>query len=193
MYMKYANLACDIMQYIHVVGHGMLIKFVHKPAVSGESDDTKLAETFPDDGGFRVPTPQLHFSDIWDSSKSLPSSSWTAHSGSKRPHSCHHSEMQKQTSKIEPHMPPATWEVTPSPTSNVYVAPPTDPSPTPSMSISTLSLKSNLAQAYTTPSQSAESAGMGYPPVMYNAWTMAKPSAPNTRHTALTSSRLMTK
>lgn len=148
------------------------------------------------DGSFRVPTPQLHFSDTWDSNKSLPSSTSTAaHSGFKRPHSCHHSEVQRQSSKIEPYMLPATWEVSPSPTiPTAYVTPPTAPSPAPSTSLSTLSLKSSLgSQAYTTPSQSAESAGVGYPPVMYNAWTTAKPSAPNTRHTTLTSSRLMTK
>ena len=174
---------------------------MHKPAVTGagEKHDTTAAETVPDqilslsDGSLRVPAPQLHFSDTWDNSKSLPSSSWTAHSGSKRPHSCHHSEVQRQTSKIEPYMPPAIWEISPSPTPNTTVAPPTGPSPAPSMNISTLSLKSNLSQAYTMPSQSAESAGMGYPPVMYNAWMTAKPSAPSTRHTALTSSRLMTK
>lgn len=149
------------------------------------------------DGGIRVPTPQLHFSETWDSCKSLPSLSSTTHSGSKRPHSCHHSEMQRQTLKIEPYMSPTTWEVSPSPgmTSSVHVAPPIAPSSAPS--IKGLSLKSIIgSQTYThtpMPSQSAEPAGVGHPPVMYNAWTTAKPGASNTRHTALTSSRLMTK
>ena len=184
--------------------------------IPGEQGDVRTAETVPDcreeeiyyhqgrqkdtaekpqalslsDGGFRVPTPQLHFSETWESNKSLPSSA--THSSSKRPHSCHHSEVQQQTSKIEPYMSPATtWAVSPSPT-HTYVAPPTAPSPTLStMNLSTLSLRSSMA--HTMPLQSAESTGMGYPPVMYNAWTTAKPNTPNTRHTTLTSSRLMTK
>jgi hypothetical protein len=176
----------------------------------GENNDTETAGGMGagyeplglSDGGIRVPTPQLHFSETWNSNKSLPSLSSTTHFGSKRPHSCHHSEMQRQTLNIEPYMSPATWEVSPSPgmtsSVHVHVVPPTVPSPAPSIkSLSTLSLKSTLgSQAYMhtpMPSQSAVSAGVGHPPVMYNAWTTAKPSASNTRHTALTSSRLMTK
>lgn len=130
-------------------------------------------------GGFIVPTPQLHLSDIWESGKSVPTAS---HSSSKRTHSCHHIEFQRQVSKVEPHMPPSS-----SPTH--HQAPPTSTNPALSASISTLSLKSSLG--HMTPSHSAEPAGMAYQPVMYNAWTIATPSAPSTKHTA--SSRLMTK
>ena len=136
---------------------------------------------------FQVPTPQVHLSEVWESSKSFPS---RALSSSRRPHNCHHTDMQRQASKVEAHMPPSS-----SPMHHPALAPPTvtPTDPTISESISTLSLKSMLG--HTTASHGAESAvsGMGYQPVMYNTWTTAKPSAPSTRHTALTSSRLMTK
>ena len=136
---------------------------------------------------FQVPTPQLHLSEVWETSKSFPS---RALSSSRRPHSCHHNDVQRQASKMDAHVPPSS-----SPMHHPALAPPTatPTDPTVSESISTLSLKSILD--HTTPSQSAESAvsGTGYQPVMYNAWTTAKSSAPNTRHTVLTSSRLMSK
>ena len=142
-------------------------------------------QTFSEQGsGFRVPTPKLHLSEVWESGKSVHSA--TGHSSSKRPHSCHHTEFQRQVSKIEPHMPPSS-----SSSMIHHSAPPTSTDPALSDSISTLSLKSILAQV--TPSSSTELSAMGYQPVTYNAWTTAMPGAPSTRHTALTSSRLMTK
>ena len=136
---------------------------------------------------FQVPIPQLHLSEVWESGKSFPS---RALSFSGRPHSCHHNDIQRQASKMEAHMSPSS-----SPMHHSALTPPTvtPTDPTISESISTLSLKSMLG--HTMPSESAESAvsGTGYQPVMYNAWTTAKPSAPSTRHTVLTSSRLMSK
>ena len=196
---QYHDLAIDHLHSIQVVF--LISNYMHKPkfAAKGEmktagSGVVHVPEplTLSDVGDFQVPTPQLHLSETWDSNKSLPSVTSTTHSGSKRPHSCHHSEMQRQSLKIEPHMSPAAWEV--SIPSSAYIAPPTAPSPTPSIkSLSTLSLKSTQTYVHMMPSHSAESAELGYPPVIYDAWTTAKPSASNTRHTALTSSRLMTK
>ena len=62
---------------------------------------TEDSQTLDDDGGFHVPTPQRHLSETWESSKSLPSRTY---SSSRRPHSCHHSEVQKQASKMEPYL-----------------------------------------------------------------------------------------
>ena len=134
---------------------------------------------------FRVPTPQLHLSEVWEKGISLPSTSLS--SSYKRAHSCHHSETQRQNSKVHPHMYPS-FAVSPTPSPMDYTAPPTS-DPAFSTSVSTLSLKSVMGQ------HSAESAVDGYNnmPVAYNAWTPAQPSAPAMKHTALTSSRLMTK
>lgn len=133
---------------------------------------------------FQVPTPQLHMSEVWESSKSFPSRVLCS---SRRPHSCHHNDVQRQASQTEAHMSPSS-----SPMHHPAMAPPTvtPTDPTISESISTLSLKSIMG--HTMPSQSAVS-GTGYQPVMYNAWTTVKPSASATRHTVLTSSRLMSK
>ena len=133
-------------------------------------------------GGFHVPTPQLQLSDVWEKNSSLPSSSLSSH---KRAHSCHHSESQRQNSKVEAHMYPS-FAVSPTPSPMLYTAPPTDR--TFSTSISSLSLKSVMGT-----SQSAESAGDGYLPVAYDAWTPVQPGTQATKHTALSSSRLMAK
>ena len=144
--------------------------------------------------GFRVPTPQLHLSEVWEKGSSLPST--TLSSSHKKTHSCHHSETQRQNSKVHPHMYPS-FAVSPTPSPMDYTAPPTGaPTPDPafSTSVSTLSLKSVMGHSVSS-QQSAESAadGYGYMPVAYNAWTPAQPGAPTTKHIALTSSRLMTK
>ena len=120
---------------------------------------------------FRVPTPQLHMPNTWNSAKSLPATAYA------KPHSCPQSEKQitKLNSFPSPHSSPSS---PPHPVSSTT-------SPTLTSTISSLSLKSTNFESSPSPAHLPQA-------VICEAWTTVKPNA-QTRQTLLTSSRLMSK
>lgn len=128
-----------------------------------DAKETEVKHASENDG-FTVPTPQLQLAETWDSEKSVPSILLRHF----KPHSCKVIELDKQNLRVEPHMPP---------------------SPVVSTSPRTLSPSSYTVLDDT---ESVFHPAFERPAVLYNAWTMAKPNA-STKHSLLTSSRLMQK
>ncbi len=115
---------------------------------------------------FTVPTPHLQLSEIWESEKSVPK---VSSSNYFKPHSCRTTELNRQNHMMEPHMVPTPVLSTPSQTLSPFcTSPSNDPDFPPSVSFT------------------------HDKPVLYNAWSVAKPNA-STKHSLLTSSRLMHK
>ena len=114
-----------------------------------------------------IPTPHLQFSDMWESEKSIPS---TSISHNIRPHSCKVNEINKLALKTEPHMCPTS---TPIP------------------------LEASLAAPYSIgrerPLVISDSTNftcdISLKPVLHDAWTNAYP----TKHSSFSSLRLMEK
>ena len=133
------------------------------PPTTSSPEQSPVAQ----ESSFTVPTPQVHLLDTWVSTKSLPTSAFT------RPHSCQQSEKQLAMPRTDSRS---------SPTHSTYTPPTSPTSPTLPSTISSLSLKSTTMQV----------SPFHDPPVVYEAWTAVKPNA-QTKHTLLTSSRLMNK
>ncbi len=129
----------------------------------------KESKKTSESNSFIIPTPQLQFSSMWDSNKSVPTLSAAQHI---KPHSCAAKELNKQNLLIEPHMPPP-------PIGSPFSSPSRSLSPF-STSIGETVMDSGL---FHSPSHDR--------PVIYNAWTATK-STP-TKHSLLSSTRLMQK
>lgn len=109
-----------------------------------------------ENGGFTVPTPQVQLTEIWESDKSVP----TVPSHHFKPHSCGMVELDKQKLRVEPSMTPIPAVLPPSP--------PLQRSPLHSNS----DVLVNVVPARDKP-------------VMYNAWTVARPISPTKYSTRL--------
>lgn len=105
-----------------------------------------------------VPTPQLQLAKMWESDKSVPTVPYNHF----KPHSCGMVELDKQNLRVEPSMTPTPAVLPPSP--------PLHRSPLHS------DLNSDLL---------ANDISKHGKPVMYNAWTAARPIAP-TKHSTST-------
>lgn len=120
----------------------------------------------PENDDFTVPTPRLQLAEMWESKKSVLQTSLSQHI---KPHSCSMMEQERQNLKIEPHMSPIPVISTPSRTRS------------PLSIVSDVMLEDSASTYYTNDR-----------PVLYNAWTVARPTS-STRHSLLSSSRLMQK
>lgn len=125
--------------------------------------------------GFIVPSPQLQFSEVWESDKSVPTVSSHHHF---KPHSCGVIEQDKQNLKVEPHMVPTTVLSTEPHMVLCSTSPPQTESP-----VHTNPDENENHYSYHTSDDK---------PVMYNAWSVAKPNSP-IKHSTLMSTRLMQK
>ena len=125
---------------------------------------TRSAEKKAIQENFTVPTPQLQLSDIWESEKSVCKVSSTHHF---KPHSCRAYEMNRRNYMVEPHMVPTPVLSPASQTLSPFQTSPSDDPEYPSFASLTHER-----------------------PILYNAWSVAKPNTP-TKHSLLTSSRLM--
>lgn len=114
------------------------------------------------ESSFTVPTPRLQLAEIWNSEKSVSRISSSHHL---KPHDCKVIELDRQTLKVEPHMPPP-------------------PLVSSSKMPGSYSSSDVIAEDVDFPAYAYET------PVIYNAWTVAKPNA-STKHSSLTSARLM--
>lgn len=125
--------------------------------------------------GFTVPSPQLQLSEMWESNKSVPTVSSHHHF---KPHSCGVIELDKQNLKVEPHMVPTAVLST-----------------EPHMVFSSTSPLQTKSPVHTNPDENENHYSYltsDDKPVMYNAWSVAKPNSP-IKHSMLTSTRLMQK